>query len=297
MSAWDWQNYTKNAEMSKNWLGVNAKETSFLGLLQLLDEITMIRFMGRDLTIYLKFLNNSYVMFFIILLIEWTVLIPLYYSGTDAEQYLEAEVEYDLIDNSNSTALRFLETANSTSGNQTRVGNFTLAEDEAQYNLVKFTILNIQNDTGKMTIAYAMVMLTTVIVYLQIFCFWKTTYSWRDKTFVYGEDAKLGMLHKYAVMVRGIPKNLTPEEAGDNIKRILNAQKWNKLIDKAGDEQKIVEVLVVGDYKQIYSMGKKWDDIQEQISRSIKYERLLQMLDDFNTKGELERADYLTLLD
>ena len=78
---------------------------------------------------------------------------------------------------------------------------------------------------------------------------------------MYGEDAKLGMLHKYAVMVRGIPKNLTPEEAGDNIKRILNAQKWNKLIDKAGDEQKIVDVLVVGDYKQIYSMGKKWDDI------------------------------------
>ena len=85
MSAWDWQNYTKNAEMSKNWLGVNAKETSFLGLLQLLDEITMIRFMGRDLTIYLKFLNNSYVMFGAILIIQWTVLIPLYYSGNDAE--------------------------------------------------------------------------------------------------------------------------------------------------------------------------------------------------------------------
>jgi len=69
MSAWDWQNYTKTNEMSNNWLGVNAKETSFLGLLQLLDEITMIRFMGRDLTIYLKFLNNSYVMFLAILLI------------------------------------------------------------------------------------------------------------------------------------------------------------------------------------------------------------------------------------
>jgi len=114
-----------------------------------------------------------------------------------------------------------------------------------------------------MKIAYAMVMLTTAIVYLQSFCFWKTTYSWRDKTFVYGEDAKFGMLHKYSVMVRGIPKNLTPEEAGDNIKRILNAQKWNRLIDKASDEQKIVDVLVVGDYKQIYSMGKKWDDLQD----------------------------------
>ena len=56
-----------------------------MGLLQLLDEITMIRFMGRDLTIYLKFLNNSYIMFFAILLIQWTILIPLYYSGNDAE--------------------------------------------------------------------------------------------------------------------------------------------------------------------------------------------------------------------
>ena len=62
-----------------------------MGLLQLIDEVTMIRFMGRDLTIYLKFLNNSYVMFFLILLIQWTILIPLYYSGTDAEQYLEGE--------------------------------------------------------------------------------------------------------------------------------------------------------------------------------------------------------------
>ena len=32
--------------------------------------------------------------------------------------------------------------------------------------MVKFTILNIQTDKAKMTVAYIMVMLTTLIVYL-----------------------------------------------------------------------------------------------------------------------------------
>ena len=38
-----------------------------------------------------------------------------------------------------------------------------------------------------------------------------------------GEDAKFSEFHKYSIMVRGIPKNLNPKDAGENIKRILNA--------------------------------------------------------------------------
>lgn len=73
---------------AKAWLGINAKETNPFGLLQLVDEVTMIRFMGRDLTIFLKFLRYQGVMFLVILLLQWTVLIPLYYFGDDADRYL-----------------------------------------------------------------------------------------------------------------------------------------------------------------------------------------------------------------
>ena len=88
--------------------------------------------------------------------------------------------------------------------------------------MIKFTIMNVENSPGKMTFSFLMVIFTTIIVYLQIFCFWKKTYNWKDRNFVYGEDAQYGDFHKYSILIRGIPKNLNPSEAGESIKRILN---------------------------------------------------------------------------
>ena len=149
----------------------------------------MIRFMGRDLTIFLKFLDYQTWMFLAILIMQWTILMPLYYTGEDADKYLLEVVEKENSGKvmANSTALedeslRFLQQAESAK-------NITIPETDREYNMIKFTILNIQSNPTRMTFAFIMVIFTTLVVYLQIFCFWKRTYNWKEKDFVRGEDA------------------------------------------------------------------------------------------------------------
>ena len=48
----------------------------------------MIRLMGRDLAMYLKFLKFQAVQFFIIFVLSFSTMIPLYWSGSDAQRYL-----------------------------------------------------------------------------------------------------------------------------------------------------------------------------------------------------------------
>lgn len=60
---------------------------NFLGLLQIIDEKTMIRLMGKDLTMYLKFLKFQAVQFFIIFILSFSTMIPLYWTGSDAKRY------------------------------------------------------------------------------------------------------------------------------------------------------------------------------------------------------------------
>ena len=55
--------------------------------MQVLDENTMVRLMGVDLVLYLKFLKNQAVMFLLLFAINFTILVPLYYSGADASKY------------------------------------------------------------------------------------------------------------------------------------------------------------------------------------------------------------------
>ena len=149
----------------------------------------MIRFMGRDLTIFLKFLDYQTWMFLAILIMQWTILMPLYYTGEDADKYLLEVVEKENSGKvmANSTALvdgslRFLQETESAK-------NITIPETDREYNMLKFTILNIQSNPTRMTFAFIMVIFTTLVVYLQIFCFWKRTYNWKEKDFVRGEDA------------------------------------------------------------------------------------------------------------
>ena len=148
----------------------------FFGLLQLIDEVTMIRFMGRDLTIFLKYLNYQTWMFLVILIIQWTVLIPIYYTGEDAYKYLDAFQQV-----ANTTANATLPLGNITVStnitddvivvaNTTELTELTeiipLSDADREYNLIRFTILNVESSPMKMTIAFIMVIVTTVIVYL-----------------------------------------------------------------------------------------------------------------------------------
>lgn len=56
----------------------------WINILHSIDEETMIRLMGRDLALYLKFLKYQAAMFSVILLISFATLVPLYWSGNDA---------------------------------------------------------------------------------------------------------------------------------------------------------------------------------------------------------------------
>ena len=73
----------------------------------------MIRFMGRDLTIFLKFLDYQTWMFLAILIMQWTVLMPLYYTGEDADKYLLEVIEKEggktVANNTDVDSLRFMQ--------------------------------------------------------------------------------------------------------------------------------------------------------------------------------------------
>lgn len=68
----------------EQWLGRKHKKIHWLHKLHAFDEDTMVRLMGRDLTQYLKFLKYQAVMFFVIFLLSFGLMIPLYWSGSDA---------------------------------------------------------------------------------------------------------------------------------------------------------------------------------------------------------------------
>ena len=126
----------------------------------------MIRFMGRDLTIFLKFLDYQTWMFLAILIMQWTVLMPLYYTGGDADKYLLEVIEKENREivslNSTSTNLDMLRQLQPTE----TAKNITIPETDREYNMIKFTILNIQSNPTRMTFAFIMVIFTTLVVYL-----------------------------------------------------------------------------------------------------------------------------------
>ena len=69
------------------WLGMDIKEADWLGLLQIIDETTMTRLMGRDMALYLKFLKYQAIMFSAIFMISFSFVIPVYVTGIDAQIY------------------------------------------------------------------------------------------------------------------------------------------------------------------------------------------------------------------
>ena len=77
----------------EQWLGKEFKTMHWMNQLHSFDEETMIRLMGRDLCLYLKFLKYQAVQFFVLFLLSFATLIPLYWSGSDATVYLDTVIE------------------------------------------------------------------------------------------------------------------------------------------------------------------------------------------------------------
>ena len=48
-----------------------------------IDEDTMVRLMGTDYCFYMRFLRQQAWMFLLLFVINFTVLVPVYYSGSD----------------------------------------------------------------------------------------------------------------------------------------------------------------------------------------------------------------------
>ena len=126
---------------------------SIFGLVSVIDEVTMIRLMGRDLAMYLKYIKYQAYMFAIILLMNWTILLPLYYLGEDAERSFNIGKQDQTKFDSNASVSQDEE-------------GVTEANVSQEYNLIKMTILNVTSDNYSLNIALIFVYLTTLIAYL-----------------------------------------------------------------------------------------------------------------------------------
>jgi len=71
-----------------NSLRVNVAKMNPLSIIQIIDEPTMITLFGRDRFLYLKFLKYQSWFFLTIFVLGWTFLMPTYYSGGDADEYI-----------------------------------------------------------------------------------------------------------------------------------------------------------------------------------------------------------------
>ena len=142
-----------------------------LSIVQIIDEPTMIRMFGRDRFLYLKFLKYQSWFFLTIFLLGWTILMPTYNSGKDAKQYIALNA---LLNAENSTGGSIRINTSSTSSIEVKAG------DIDEINLLEFTILNVTDEDDKLAIAYVFTIITTIVMYVSIFCFWRGTRTWFD---------------------------------------------------------------------------------------------------------------------
>lgn len=108
-----------------------------------------------------------------------------------------------------------------------------------------FTVLNIQKDTTKLSYSWWFVVLTTFIVYLFIFKFWRDTADWQFKNLEKGKDYQLNRLKDHVYLIRGIPKNIDPETGSEHVYRILHQYFKDELVD----------FQIVGNYNSKYAKG------------------------------------------
>ena len=127
-------------EESSNWLRVNVSNMNPMSILNIIDDATMIRMFGRDRFLYLKFLKYQSWFFLCIFALGWTILMPTYNTGKDAEKYIDTVLaaESGLVASSEVT-----ETEEASVGADATLETTTSFDD---INLLKFTLLNITSD-------------------------------------------------------------------------------------------------------------------------------------------------------
>lgn len=209
---------------SNNWLRLNVGNMNPLSISSIIDDATMIRLFGRDRFLYLKFLKYQSWFFLCIFVLGWTILMPTYNTGKDAEKYMEWE------------------TSETTSSGV----SITYNTEDDDINMLKFTILNVTNDGQKLIVPYLFTIVTTLIMYVSIFCFWKGTRSWSFSNKHHLDDKGYSQLHKNVLLLKGIPRHIDPEEANRHIKRALNMVE--------GLEGSIFQVKTVEDFGEYFNL-------------------------------------------
>ena len=232
---------------NNNLLRVNVANMNPLSIVQIIDEPTMIRMFGRDRFLYLKYLKYQSWFFLTIFLLGWTILMPTYNSGKDAAQYI---------------ALNALANENKSKDGSIKINTSStssiefVAGDVDEINLLEFTILNVTEEDGKLLVAYVFTIITTIVMYISIFCFWRGTRTWFDFSGKHAKDDKgYSQLNKHCLLLKGIPKNMSPKEARRHIKRVLNKV--------AGMKDKVYEVKVVEEFNEFFNLKQELQNLNK----------------------------------
>jgi len=137
-------------------------------------------------------------------------------------------------------------------------------------------------------VPYVFTIVTTIIMYISIFCFWRGTNSYLTSKKHQIDDKGYSQLHMHCLLLKGIPRHMAPGEARRHIKRILNMVE--------GIEDKIYSVNVVEDFNEFFNLKQELQNLNRQIALSQKYELMLTQLEKFRDKTELQKKDFLKKL-
>ena len=172
---------------------------------------------------------------------------PTYNSGKDAAQYI---------------ALNALANENKSKDGSIKINTSStssiefIAGEVDEINLLEFTILNVKEEDGKLLVAYVFTIITTIVMYISIFCFWRGTRTWFDFSGKHAKDDKgYSQLNKHCLLLKGIPKNMSPKEARRHIKRVLNKV--------AGMKDKVYEVKVVEEFNEFFNLKQELQNLNK----------------------------------
>ena len=93
-------------------------------------------------------------------------------------------------------------------------------------------------------------------MYIGIFCFWRGTRTWFDFSGKHAmEDMGYSQLNKHCLLLKGIPKNMSPKEARRHIKRVLNK------VD--GIQDKVEDVKVVEEFNEFFNLKQELQNLNK----------------------------------
>ena len=120
-------------------------------------------------------------------------------------------------------------------------------ENEVPSHFSQFTIANILNNPSKIWVSFALVILNSAIAYFTVFRFRSTSQNFKEKKNnkmkLTNNDIKL-----HTILIRGIPQELDPKKASNELKKIF----------KRSLKEQLINIRVVGNYTEEKKLGYKW---------------------------------------